>query len=622
MILNIQILLINLPRSIKRISVFLLDGLICAFSLWLSLYLRLGEFVYLNTQYHIALVAALFISMPIYMYSGLYRSVFRFSGLNAMLTVAKATTLYAVIYITIFTIFGYENIPRTVGIIQPIIQFILVGTSRAIAYYWLGEEYRKRVSDKFRERVLIYGAGSAGRQLAAALANQREMSVKGYLDDNKALIGQVLNGLTIYNPNNLKELVKKLDISTVLLAIPSLNRRRRSEIINNISNYGIAIRTLPSVSDLAQGNISVNDIADLDIDDLLGRQTVDPFPDLMSKTIQSKKILITGAGGSIGGELCKQIIKQNPSQIILLDQSEYALYLIHQELIALKTKLALDKCELHAVIGSIRDIKLIDDIFSKYQPETVFHAAAYKHVPLVEQNIEEGIKNNIFGTKVIVEASLKNKVANFILISTDKAVRPTNIMGATKRIAELIVQAHAKDNDKTCLSIVRFGNVLGSSGSVVPKFKDQIRNGGPVTVTHRDVTRFFMTIPEAAQLVIQSASMAIGGEVFLLDMGEPIKIYDLAKRMIELSGLSVSNEDYDDGDIKISYIGLRPGEKLYEELLLGNNPKPTRHPRVMKGDEHSISINEIIILLEKIEEYISIHDQQNLRKFLIDFTQK
>jgi len=560
--------------------------------------------------------------LPIYMYSGLYRSVFRFSGLNAMLTVAKATTLYAVVYITIFTVFGYENVPRTVGIIQPIIQFILVGASRAIAYYWLGEEYQKRVSDKSRERVLIYGAGSAGRQLAAALANQKEMSVKGYLDDNKALIGQVLNGLTIYNPNNLKDLVKKLNISTVLLAIPSLNRRRRSEIINNISSYGIAIRTLPSVSDLAQGNISVNDIADLDIDDLLGRQIVDPFPDLMSKTIQSKKILITGAGGSIGGELCKQIIKQNPSQIILIDQSEYALYLIHQELIALKTKLSLDKCELHAVIGSIRDIKLIDDIFSKYQPETVFHAAAYKHVPLVEQNIEEGIKNNIFGTKVIVEVSLKNNVANFILISTDKAVRPTNIMGATKRIAELIVQAHAKDNNKTCLSIVRFGNVLGSSGSVVLKFRDQIRNGGPVTVTHRDVTRFFMTIPEAAQLVIQSSSMARGGEVFLLDMGEPIKIYDLAKRMIELSGLSVSNEDYDDGDIKISYIGLRPGEKLYEELLLGNNPKPTHHPRVMKGDEHSISIYDITILLEKIEEYISTHDQQNLRKFLINFTQK
>lgn len=591
-IMNFRDTLLGLPRLSKRAIVLVTDGCLCIVALWLALYLRLGEFVALKGNYQLTVIISLALALPVFTVSGLYRAVFRYSGWPALMTVAKAISIYGSFFALIFTVYGVEGTPRTVGIIQPVILFLLVGLSRATAYYWLGGEYKRRIGASARERVLIYGAGSAGRQIAAALANQRDVKVVGFLDDDNSLIGQVLNGLTIYSPKLLKDISSSREVTSILLALPSVSRVRRQEIINDIKTAGLLVRTLPSVTDIAQGRITINDIKDLDIDDLLGRQPVEPDPVLMAQKITGKRILVTGAGGSIGSELCRQIIRLSPSSLILLDHSEYALYKIDEEIRQYCTSNNVTDIEVYGLLASVKDLETLKNIFKAHSPNTVFHAAAYKHVPLVEANIFEGIRNNVFGTKNVTELSLDSGVDDFVLISTDKAVRPTNVMGATKRWAELIVQNCAAAAEfrgtKQRFSAVRFGNVLGSSGSVVPLFREQIRNGGPITLTHAEVTRYFMSIPEAVGLVLQASGLARGGEIFLLDMGKAVRILDLARNMIVLSGLSVKDERQIDGDIEIEVIGLRPGEKLYEELLIDiEDAEKTVNPKIYMTKENN-----------------------------------
>ncbi|MCA3154882.1 MAG: polysaccharide biosynthesis protein [Burkholderiales bacterium] len=571
-----------LPRPAKRLVALSLDMSLCVLSVWLAFYLRLGEWMALSGNALWAVAVSIGIALPIFVVSGLYRAIFRYSGWPALLAVARAIGIYGLLYASVFTAVGVAGVPRTVGIIQPILLLLLVGGSRALARVWLNDEYQTRLKRAARPKVLIYGAGRSGRQLAAAMSNSHDMQVVGFLDDDDRLHGHVLNGLPLYKPEDLPNLVTALSISSVLLAMPSIGRRRRNEILTAIRSAHVAVRTLPSMTDLAQGKVSVSDLRELDIDDLLGREPVAPNHLLLAKNITAKVVLVTGAGGSIGGELSRQILAQAPTKLLLIEQSEFALYAIHQEL---EQRLAGQPTVLVPLLASVQDAERMHEIMSTWRPDTVYHAAAYKHVPLVEHNPAEGVKNNVLGTLRTAQAAVDNAVADFVLVSTDKAVRPTNIMGASKRLAEMCLQALAAHASGTRFCMVRFGNVLGSSGSVVPKFRQQIQEGGPITLTHPEVTRFFMTIPEAAQLVIQAGAMAKGGDVFVLDMGQSVKIMDLAQRMIELSGLSLRHEQNPDGDIEIEITGLRPGEKLYEELLIGDDPRPTLHPRIMKAHE-------------------------------------
>ena len=571
-----------LPRPAKRLVALSIDMSLCVLSVWLAFYLRLSEWVMLSGNALWAVAVSIGIALPIFVVSGLYRAIFRYSGWPALLAVARAIGIYGLLYASVFTAVGVAGVPRTVGIIQPILLLLLVGGSRALARVWLNDEYQTRLKRAARPKVLIYGAGRSGRQLAAAMSNSHDMQVVGFLDDDDRLHGHVLNGLPLYKPEDLPELVTALSISSVLLAMPSIGRKRRNEILTAIRSAHVAVRTLPSMTDLAQGKVSVSDLRELDIDDLLGREPVAPNHLLLAKNITAKVVLVTGAGGSIGSELCRQILAQAPARLLLIEQSEFALYAIHQEL---EQRLAGQPTVLVPLLASVQDAERMHEIMSTWRPDTVYHAAAYKHVPLVEHNPAEGVKNNVLGTLRTAQAAVDNAVSDFVLVSTDKAVRPTNIMGASKRLAEMCLQALAAHASGTRFCMVRFGNVLGSSGSVVPKFRQQIQEGGPITLTHPEVTRFFMTIPEAAQLVIQAGAMAKGGDVFVLDMGQSVKIMDLAQRMIELSGLSLRHEQNPDGDIEIEITGLRPGEKLYEELLIGDDPRPTLHPRIMKAHE-------------------------------------
>jgi len=613
-----------LPRPAKRFVALMVDLSLCVLTVWLAYYLRLGEFIsFAGTSEWArgavwAGVASVGIALPIFVVSGLYRAIFRYSGWPALLAVARAVGIYGLLYASVFTAIGVAGVPRTVGIIQPILLLLFVGASRALARVWLGDQYLSILKRASRPKVLIYGAGATGRQLAAAMANSHEMQVAGFLDDDDRLHGHVLNGQPIYNPVDLDNLATTLNISDVLLAMPSLSRKRRNEILSQIRVARVAVRTLPRVTDLAQGKVSISDLRELDIDDLLGREPVTPNHILLAKNIVGKVVLVTGAGGSIGSELCRQILAVKPAKLLLIEQSEFALYAIHQEL---EEKLAgLDVATppiLVPLLASVQDDDRMREIMSTWHPDTVYHAAAYKHVPLVEHNPAAGIKNNVLGTLRTAQAAAENGVSDFVLISTDKAVRPTNVMGASKRLAEMALQALAATQagtggavgtGGTKFSMVRFGNVLGSSGSVVPKFRQQIREGGPITLTHPEVTRYFMTIPEAAQLVIQAGAMAKGGDVFVLDMGQPVKIMDLARRMIELSGLTVKDEQSPEGDIEIAVTGLRPGEKLYEELLIGDNPKPTVHPRIMKAHEEFIPWAEFEAKLTALEMALNVND--------------
>ena len=458
------------------------------------------------------------------------------------------------------------------------------------------------------------------------MQDSQEISMLGFLDDDEKKKGCLIDGKRIYSPIKIGNLISKKNISLVLLAIPSITRKRKSEIIKNLLNYKITVRTIPDISNLASGKSLITEFIDLEIDDLLGRIPVEPFQALMIRDISSKTILVTGAGGSIGRELCLQIIKDKPKKLLLVEISEYALYSIHEKL----KEYGNINTELIPLIGSVQDSQRMERIISIFKPETIYHAAAYKHVPIVEHNLIEGLKNNLLGTYSLAKIALDKKVSNFVFISTDKAVRPTNIMGATKRLAELSLQALneqpfilSKSKIKTKFSIVRFGNVLDSSGSVIPKFRDQIKNGGPITLTHKDITRYFMTITEAAQLVIQAGALAKGGDVFVLDMGDPIKIYDLALRMIELYGFTLKNSSNLNGDIEIKITGLRPGEKLYEELLLSKNPIKTTHPKIYRSKEPYILYEELVKEIDLLKVLIENNDLENilinLKKIVIDY---
>jgi FlaA1/EpsC-like NDP-sugar epimerase len=602
-----------LPRFAKRVVVMCVDAALGVLAVWLAYYLRVGEFIPLTGNALLAAQIGVALSIPIFMFSGLYRAIFRYSGWPAMLAVAKAVFVYGIVYAAIFTAVSFQDVPRTVGIIQPILLFILVGASRALARVWLGDRYEKILKKVKAPVVIIYGAGAAGRQLAAAMRNSHDMQVAGFVDDDKKLHGHILNGLKIFDPNDLPHLIHTLNVRDVFLALPTLSRARRNEILNSIRELQVAVRTLPAISEIVSGKVGVTDLQELDVDDLLCREPVSPDEKLLRKNIAEKTVLVTGAGGSIGSEISRQILQAGPKCLLLLEQSEYALYAIHQELLANHLN---NEIKIIPLLGSVLNERRLREIMGTWHIDTVYHTAAYKHVPLVEHNPVEGLRNNVFGTLTLATTAQEYKIKDFVLISTDKAVRPTNVMGASKRLAEMILQALALESPETNFTMVRFGNVLGSSGSVVPKFREQIKNGDPVSLTHPEITRYFMTIPEAAQLVIQAGAMSAGGDVFVLDMGEPVKIIDLARRMIELSGFSVRDRDNPEGDIEIEITGLRPGEKLYEELLIGSNAEPTVHPRIMFEREVYIPWHELEHKLDDLNYVLSNNDVHEMREIL------
>lgn len=609
--LELAVRILKLPRVAKRLVALSVDLCLCILAVWLAFYLRLGEFISFSKTTLFACVGSVSIAIPIFTVTGLYRAIYRYSGGPALLAVAKAVGIYGLVFASLFMVIGVPGVPRTVGIIQPMLLLLFVGTSRAFARAWLGDKYVRIINGVARPKVIIYGAGTTGRQLASAMLNSHEVHIVGFIDDDDRLHGHVINGLPVFNPEDLERLVAKLKISNVWLALPSLSRKRRHQILARIQTAHVFVRSLPSMSDLTHGRVSIADLHELDVDDLLGRDPVIPNPALLAMNVRNKTVMVTGAGGSIGSELCRQILAVGPTKLLLVEQSEFALYAIHQEL---EGRLNGGETELFPLLVSVRDYERMSEIMSTWHPDTVYHAAAYKHVPLVEHNPSEGVKNNVLGTLYTARAALESRVSDFVLISTDKAVRPTNVMGASKRLAEMILQAlAAMGSGSTKFSMVRFGNVLGSSGSVVPKFRQQIRDGGPVTLTHPEITRYFMTIPEASQLVIQASAMAEGGDVFVLDMGEAVKIVDLARRMIELSGLVVKDEQTPDGDIAIEITGLRPGEKLYEELLIGDNPRPTYHERIMRAHEEFLPWSELETELKLLEAALRENDISGVR---------
>ena len=612
--------ILKLPRSAKRAIALVIDAAICLTTVALAYWLRLGDWILPTSNQLWSYALPILVAIPMFIRFGLYRAIFRYVGWSALMSVVRACALFGALYVLVFTIIGVPGVPRTIGVIQPILLFLFIGASRAVTRFWLGGGYESLLRLSQRKRVLIYGAGSAGRQLAGALGNSEDMNVVGFVDDDRSLHSSVMNGKTIYAPRQLAQLIESLDIAILLLAIPSATRQRRAEIIDSVRGSHASIRTLPGLTDLAHGRVTVNDLRELEIEELLGRDPVAPDPALLAQNLAGKTILVSGAGGSIGSELCRQILRENPSTLLLVEMSEYNLYEIHKELTAQDAG-SLTTTIVVPVLTSVLNEPALDALIGEYRPDTIFHAAAYKHVPLVEHNVIEGVRNNVFGTLTLARVAQKHNVADFLLISTDKAVRPTNIMGASKRLAELILQAFALQNPKTRFSMVRFGNVLGSSGSVVPLFRKQIKQGGPVTVTHEDITRYFMTIPEAAQLVIQAGTMAKGGEVFVLDMGEPVKIIELARTMIELSGLSVRDEANPDGDIVVEVTGLRDGEKLYEELLIGDNPEQTGHSRIMKANEDFLDWNDLERIVEKLAADMAANDAQSLRTTITNVRQ-
>ncbi|MBB3648332.1 FlaA1/EpsC-like NDP-sugar epimerase [Rhizobium sp. BK619] len=614
--------LLAMPRVAKRALALLVDSSFCVLTIWLAYCFRLNEWTVLTGVQWLPVFVSLCMALPIFIVMGMYRAIFRYANLAAFITVLKAIAIYGFAFMTIFTALSVPGVPRTVGILQPFLLLIGIGLSRLGIRYWLGDAYQRILHKNMLAKVLIYGAGKAGRQLAAALTNSAELNVVGYLDDDPRLKGGVMGGLRIYDPSDLPVLAETLGVHNVLLALPSASRQRRNEILEHIRKARVNVRTLPDLTALAQGRVAVSDIRELEIEDLLGREAVAPRQELLDKAMRNKVVMVTGAGGSIGGELCRQVLRNAPSSLILLDQNEFALYNIDAELRKLAELYEHENLQIVPILCSVRDQDRVEHIIQSWRPQTLYHAAAYKHVPLVEHNAVEGIKNNVMGTLVAARAARKYGVSNFVLISTDKAVRPTNVMGASKRLAEMVLQAlaaeSATDRLRTNFSMVRFGNVLGSSGSVVPLFRQQIKEGGPVTLTHREITRYFMTISEASQLVIQAGAMGEGGDVFLLDMGEPVRIADLARKMVELSGLSVRDDNSPEGDIELSVTGLRPGEKLYEELLIGDNPETTEHPRIMKAREDFLSWPELLKRLNSLNAALDRNDMAAARAILAE----
>ena len=621
--------LLALPRTAKRLVVMALDLLLTLVSVWIAFYLRIDQTSLPQAQQSYVYMLSPLLAIPIFVRFGLYRAIFRYTGMAALATTAKAVALYTLLFFVALLLFKWEGVPRTLGLIQPLLLLLLVGTSRSLARFWLAGW-----SSKARHavgRLLIYGAGEAGVETASALAVARQFVLLGFIDDDKAKTGRSINGVDIMAPAEVADAVERMGVTDILLAMPALGRARRNEIIASLRELPVHVRTLPGMVDLASGRVTIQDLQELDAEDLLGRPPVPPDSTLLARNLAGKVVLVTGAGGSIGSELCRQILLEKPRQLVLVELNEFALYTIHHELLALSIEQA-SPVEVTPLLASVGNFGRLKEIFNLYRPATVYHAAAYKHVPLVESNPSEGVLNNIFGTLNAARAAMESGAAHFVLISTDKAVRPTNVMGATKRMAELVLQALAASplvrfvspdgnyspavTNRTVFAMVRFGNVLGSSGSVVPLFRKQLREGGPLTVTHPEVTRYFMTIPEAAQLVLQAGAMAHGGDVFVLDMGSPIKIVDLARRMAQLSGLSLRDEHHPDGDIEISITGLRPGEKLYEELLIGDNPEKTAHERIMKAHEDFVSWTELAPILVEIR-HAAIQNNETVMKSIL-----
>ncbi len=578
--------LLDLDRWIKRAIVIALDAVLCVFAVWIAFSLRLGSWMLWNDSIAITILLSLLFWLPIFFLSGVYRVVFRFAGAGTIFGLAKAVAVFTIPMLVVFGFYVIPGVPRTIALLHPILFFFLLALSRIVIRYLLVDILNMQTYQGVRRNVLIYGAGNSGQQLAASLRGEPSMILKAFMDDNENLAGQKLNGVPVFSSKMLEKVLHRYSITDVLLAFPNASRAEQKRIITSMSQYSLKVKMLPRLSHILDDKVSISDLRDVSVEDLLGRSSVKPDLSLMVHTVAGKTVMVTGAGGSIGSELCRQILKQNPNRLILAEISEVGLYFIDQELTD-EVARSNDKIQVEIIpeLVSVVERPQMKRLFEKWQPETVFHAAAYKHVPLVEANPLAGLKNNIFGTlNAALEAELTG-VAHFILVSTDKAVRPTNVMGASKRCCELVLQALSHRGSKTRFAMVRFGNVLGSSGSVVPHFMRQIKQGGPITVTHRNITRYFMTIPEAAQLVIQAGAMAKGGEVYVLDMGESVRIIDLAESMINLSGLSIKNASNPNGDIEIIEIGLRPGEKLYEELLIGDNPQSTAHKKIMKAEE-------------------------------------
>ena len=599
-------------RSAKRLIVVALDVCLGLLAMWLAFTLRLDTPHWPQGLQWLAYALAPALAFPIFARLGLYRAIFRYTGITALITTGKAVAIYGALLLACLLVAQWEGVPRSVGILQPLLFMLLVGASRALGWLVLAGN-----SSHAPYRLLIYGAGSAGAQTAAGLGNMHQYQLKGFVDDDANKVGRSINGVRVHAPAALPDVVRRLAITDVLLALPSSTRQRRRQIIESLRDLPVRVRTLPGLSDLASGRVTVTDFQDLEIEDLLGREPVAPDPGLLGRNLSGTVVLVTGAGGSIGSELCRQIVREQPRQLLLVDHSEYALYTIHHELQTLADQGA-HRCTLVPLLANVTHPERMADICRQYQPASIYHAAAYKHVPMVEANAGEGILNNVFGTLTMVRVALEHGADHFVLISTDKAVRPTNIMGATKRVAEMVLQAAAATPwpCATRFSMVRFGNVLGSSGSVIPLFRRQITAGGPVTVTHPQVTRYFMTIPEAAQLVLQAGAMAEGGDVFLLDMGEPLPILELAQRMVALSGLTVRDAHHPEGDIEIVFTGLRPGEKLFEELLIGDNPLPTAHPRILRAREEYRPWPELQTLLQALHQAAASGDRPAMTALL------
>lgn len=568
-------------RNTKKTLLVAIDIIALPAALWAGYALRLGEWWPRgmdNTWW--LFVAAPLVAVPIFIRMGLYRAVLRYVGSKALITIVKAVTITTLILLALVVMSETRGVPRSVFFSFWLISLLFIAGSRLVLRSYIHFYTTRR---KNKKPVAVYGAGSAGAELAKAMQSGWEYEPVAFFDDNREKQGIEIHGVKVYSPDELPKLIDKASVSQVLLAMPTLSHRRRHKILEKLEEHPVHVRTLPGIADLVSGKAKVSDIREVDTGDVLGRNAVPPIPGLIEKCIRGKNVMVTGAGGSIGSELCRQIVEYRPSKLVLFEQSEFALYKLEKELEAYNANL-----EIIAVLGSVTHARRVETVLRSFAIHTVYHAAAYKHVPLVEQNPIEGLQNNVFGTWRTAEAAKAAGVETFVLISTDKAVRPTNIMGATKRLAELVLQGMAEESDTTRFTMVRFGNVLDSSGSVIPLFRNQIKKGGPVTVTHPEVTRYFMTIPEAAQLVLQAGALGEGGDVFVLEMGDPIKIDDLARSMIRLSGLEVCDDDNPEGDIEIKYTGLRPGEKLYEELLIGDNVMGTEHPKIMCAAEEKL----------------------------------
>ena len=595
----------GLSRTKKRLIMVAADLVAIPLALWTAYALRFAEWwpASFVAPFWWLFVVAPPVGVFVFARLGLYRAVVRFMGPQTLSAVIKGALLLALLMWASAYLYGWQMFPRSVPVSFALATLVYVGGTRLLVrsyYQWLIKHYIEK------EPVAIYGSGDSGVQLALALANGREFDTAAFLDDDAALWNCTIKGVKVHDPARFKAVAQELGIKRVLLAMPSATKAQRKQALDKLVDVPVRVQTVPSVLEIVSGIASVDQLREVELEDLLGRDPVLPQYDLVNASIRNKVVMVTGAGGSIGSEMCRQVVRGPPKALILCEVSEFGLYAINQELEALRTEME-ESFTIVPLLGNVCDRNRVEAAIHHYGVQTLYHAAAYKHVPIVENNVLEGLRNNVHGTRVVAESCASLGVERCVLISTDKAVRPTNVMGATKRMAELVLQDLAtryalRDGHRTIFSMVRFGNVLGSSGSVVPLFRRQIEKGGPVTVTHPDITRFFMTIPEAALLVIQAGSMAEGGDVFVLDMGEPVKIVDLARRMIQLTGLEVKDEENSDGDIEIVYSGLRAGEKLYEELLIGDNVVNTGHPKIMRAQEEILPHQELIALLGELQE--------------------